>query len=161
MYQLVAPIIITNNCYNIQTASYLLLKLYFFTYYLKCHIVIHKPYIQYILIFLKWSIDFRLVNRIITRHILNSPKPLSVAQWPLLNTNVSHSVISYSMWSHGWSPPGSSVGGILQVRILEWVGILFSRGFSWPSDGPLVSCIAGRFFTIWATRDTPLNTRST
>ena len=30
-----------------------------------------------------------------------------------------------------YSPPGSSVPGILQTRILEWVVILFSRGYSW------------------------------
>ena len=51
-----------------------------------------------------------------------------------------------------YSPPGSSVHGILQSRVLEWVAILFSRGFSWPRDWTLVSCIAGRFFTVWATR---------
>ena len=49
------------------------------------------------------------------------------------------------------SPPGSSRHRILQARILEWVAIPFSRGFSWPRDQILVSCIAGRFFTIWAT----------
>ena len=48
------------------------------------------------------------------------------------------------------SPPGSSVHGILQARILEWVAISFSRGSSRPRDWTQVSCIAGRFFTIWA-----------
>ena len=47
-----------------------------------------------------------------------------------------------------------SVHGILQVRILEWVAIPFSRGSSWPRDWTWVSCIAGRFLTIWATRET-------
>ena len=42
-------------------------------------------------------------------------------------------------------PPRSSVRGILQARILEWVAIPFSRGSSWPRDWTLVSCIAGRF----------------
>ena len=51
------------------------------------------------------------------------------------------------------SPPGSSVHGILQARILEWVAIPFSRGSSWPRDWTWVPCIAGRFFTIWATRE--------
>ena len=51
------------------------------------------------------------------------------------------------------SPPGSSVHGMLQARILECVAISFSRGSSWPRDWTLVSCIAGRFFTIWATRE--------
>ena len=45
-----------------------------------------------------------------------------------------------------------SVHGILQARILEWVAIPFSRGSSWPRDWTRVSCIAGRFFTSWATR---------
>ena len=47
------------------------------------------------------------------------------------------------------SPPGSSVHGILQARIMEWVSKPFSRGSSWPRDGTHVSCgscIAGRFF---------------
>ena len=49
------------------------------------------------------------------------------------------------------SPPGSSVHEILQARILEWVVIPFSRGSSQPWDQTWVSCITGRFFTIWAT----------
>ena len=50
-------------------------------------------------------------------------------------------------------PPLSAVHGILQKRILEWVAIPFSRGSSQPKDLTQVSCIAGRFFTIWATRE--------
>ena len=49
------------------------------------------------------------------------------------------------------SPAGSSVYGILQARILEWVAIPFSRGSSQPRDGSQVSCTAGRFFITWAT----------
>ena len=45
--------------------------------------------------------------------------------------------------------PGFSVHGILQARILGWVAILFSRGTSQPRDWTLVSCITGRFFTIF------------
>ena len=51
------------------------------------------------------------------------------------------------------SPPGSSVHGILQARIQEWVANPFYRGSSPPRDQTQVSCIAGRFFTIWATRE--------
>ena len=51
------------------------------------------------------------------------------------------------------SPPGSSVHGILQARILEWVALPFSRGSSWPNDSTQVSCTAGRFFTFLATRE--------
>ena len=43
--------------------------------------------------------------------------------------------------------------GILQARILEWVAFPFSRGPSQPRDRTQVSCIAGRFFTSWATRE--------
>ena len=53
------------------------------------------------------------------------------------------------------SLPGSSVHGILQARILEWVAMPFSRGSSRSKDWTWVSCIAGRFFTIWATRGEP------
>ena len=45
------------------------------------------------------------------------------------------------------SLPSSSVHGILQARILEWVATSFSRGSSPPRDQTQVSCIAGRFFT--------------
>ena len=45
------------------------------------------------------------------------------------------------------------VHGILQTRILKWVAILFSRGSSQTRDRTQVSCIAGRFFTSWATRE--------
>ena len=51
------------------------------------------------------------------------------------------------------SLPGSSVHGILQARILEWVAIPFSRGSFQPRDQTQVSCIAARFFTIWATKE--------
>ena len=53
-----------------------------------------------------------------------------------------------------FSLPGSSVHGILQARILEWVAIAFSGGSSQPRDWTPVSLIAGGFLTIWATRET-------
>ena len=53
------------------------------------------------------------------------------------------------------SSPNSFVHGILQARILEWVAIPFSRGSSRPRDWSQVSCTAGRFFIIWATREVP------
>ena len=46
------------------------------------------------------------------------------------------------------SPPGSSVHGILQTRILQWIAIFFSRGSSQPGDQTQVFCIRGRFFTV-------------
>ena len=49
------------------------------------------------------------------------------------------------------SLPGSSVHRILQARILEWVAMPSSGGSSPPKDQTQVSCIAGEFFTVWAT----------
>ena len=49
--------------------------------------------------------------------------------------------------------PGSSVHGILQARILEWVAIPFSRGFSRLRHWTWVSCVAGRFFINWDNRE--------
>ena len=53
----------------------------------------------------------------------------------------------------GCSPPGSSVHGIFQARILEWVATPFFMGSSQLRDRNQVSHIAGRFFSIWATRE--------
>ena len=52
-----------------------------------------------------------------------------------------------------YSRPGSSAHGILQARILEWVVVFFSRGPSQLKDRIQISCLAGRFFTFWATRE--------
>ena len=65
----------------------------------------------------------------------------------------SHSVLSDSLWAHGLCPPGSSVHGILQARILEWVAIPFPRESSQSRDQTQFSCISDWFFTIWATRE--------
>ena len=50
---------------------------------------------------------------------------------------------------------GSSVCENLQARILEWVTIPLSRGSSQSRDQTWISLIAGRFYTIWATREAP------
>ena len=51
------------------------------------------------------------------------------------------------------SLPCSSIHGIFQARILEWVAISFSRGSLWPRNWTQVSCIRGRPITVWATRE--------
>ena len=66
---------------------------------------------------------------------------------------VSSSVVSNSLQLHGQAPLSI---GILQARILEWVAIPFSGESSRPRDQTQVSRIAGRLFTIWATREAPL-----
>ena len=53
-------------------------------------------------------------------------------------------------------PSGSSVHGILQTRILEWVAMPSSRASSLPRDRTRVSCTADGFFTIWVTREAQL-----
>ena len=55
---------------------------------------------------------------------------------------------------------GTSVHGILQARMLKWVAVPFSRGFSQPRYQTWVSWTAGRFLTIWATRETCLHSHS-
>jgi len=72
----------------------------------------------------------------------------------------SFCALTGSLWSYwwrpthwdsmDWSPWGSSVHEIFQARILEWVAVPFTRGSSQPRDWTQVSCIAGKFFTIWA-----------
>ena len=53
----------------------------------------------------------------------------------------------------GCSLPGSSVHGIFQAIVLEWIAISFSRGSSQPRDWTRVSRIPGRRFNLWATRE--------
>ena len=67
---------------------------------------------------------------------------------------LSLSVMSNSLWPNGLQPARLlSVHGILQARILEWVAMPSSRGSSHPRDQTQVSCIAGGFFTVRATRE--------
>ena len=75
--------------------------------------------------------------------------------WPPKWLSVSCSVVSNSLWSHGLYPTGSFVHGILQARNLELVAIPFSRVSSQSREWTQVSHIAGRFFTVWGTREAP------
>ena len=58
-----------------------------------------------------------------------------------------------------YSLSGSSVHGIFQARVLEWIAISFSRGSSQPRNRTWVSHIAGRCFTVWATKNGELLTK--
>jgi len=58
------------------------------------------------------------------------------------------------------SLPGSSIHGIIQARILESVAVPFSRGSSQPRDRTLIFYIAGRFCTVWVTREIKLASSS-
>ena len=68
---------------------------------------------------------------------------------------VSHTVISDSLWPMDCSSPGSSVHGIFQATILEWIAIPVSRASSWARDWTWVFRVAGKVFAIWATREAP------
>ena len=72
--------------------------------------------------------------------------------------------ITFSIWVSEWAkvtqscptlcdPKDYAVHGILQARILEWVAFPFDRGSFQPRNQTQVSCIAGGFFTTWATRE--------
>ena len=71
--------------------------------------------------------------------------------WPVRH----NSIWKWKSLSGVWlcDPKDYTVHGVLQTRILEWVAFPFSRGSSQPRDRTQVSCIAGGFFTSWATRE--------
>ena len=69
-----------------------------------------------------------------------------VAKW-------SCSVVFDSFETPWTNLPDSSVHGIFQARVLEWIAISFSRESSQPRNRTRISHIAGRRFTIWATRE--------
>ena len=80
------------------------------------------------------KLDKQLLSHVNTIH---QQKESEVAQSCLILCN-----------SMDCSLPCSSVPGIFQARVLEWVAISFSRGSSQPRDQTQVSCIVGRHSTI-------------
>ena len=87
-------------------------------------------------------------------YTLSSLQPSLLNHYPILKMLAAQLCLTLCD-SMDCSPPAFSVQGILQARIVEWVAILFSRVSCQSSDRTQVSCIAGRFFTIWATREAP------
>ena len=92
--------------------------------------------------------------------VFRGKKPLAFHHWVwcymwyllcwdvfLLKVKVAQSCLTLCNLMH------YTVHGILQARILESVPFLFSRGSSQPRDRTQISCIGGRFFTSWATRE--------
>ena len=98
-----------------------------------------------------------------------SEEKLNVYQWFGVATRETEYVLALSPYSPvaklcptlcdpmDRSLPGSSVHGIFQAVVLEWMAISFSRGSSQPRDRTRVSRIVDRRFTIWATREVPLS----
>ena len=85
-------------------------------------------------------------------HPLTLPNTSHHSCWLLLWSE-SRSVLSDSWQPVDCSLPGSSLHGIHEARKLEWVVTSFSGGSSQPRNRTLVSCTAGRFFTVWVTRE--------
>ena len=82
------------------------------------------------------------------------PAIVCMYYWTFQGTlSISHKVVSNFCHPMDCSLPLSSVRGIFQARVLEWVAISFSRGSSQPRDWTWVSQIVGRRFTAWATRE--------
>ena len=89
------------------------------------------------------------------QHILDLPVPTVVQPTDM---NVLVTQLCPALWNPmACSLPGSSVHGILQLRILEWVAIPFPGESSQPRDRTWVFPIVGRFFTAWATREALAN----
>ena len=118
------------------------------TYGLACGWVFLLAWCLRVVTFLTWWIRAWRVNRgwCLTIYTLASE---GYKIYPILVTQSCLTLCN----SMDCSPPDSSVHGIRQVRILEWVAIPFSRESSWLRDQTWVSCIAGAFFTIQATRE--------
>ena len=77
--------------------------------------------------------------------------------WKFKDIYWNRSVLSDSLWPHGLYLTSCSVHGFIHARVLGWVAISFSRGSSPPRDQTWVSCIARKFFTVWATKETLYN----
>ena len=119
----------------------------FFTRWTIGEAVTHPIFSAYLLLFHLYSNDSNLyhqrgpalqISKATLNHVIAD---CSVAQCLTLCDPMNYNL------------PGSSVHGILQTRILEWVAISFSRGSSQPRDQTRVACIAGRHFTVWVTRE--------
>ena len=80
----------------------------------------------------------------------SSPTPIFISEQSESEVTWSCLTLCHAM---DCSLPGSSVHGILQARVLEWVAIAFSRGSSRPKDRTWVSHIPGRHFNLWVTRE--------
>ena len=79
-------------------------------------------------------------------------RTLELTQTPRSTLEVNVNVLVAQLYPTLCNPlPSSSVRGILQARILEWVAIPFSRGSSQPRDKTQVFHIADRYFTVRAT----------
>ena len=102
----------------------------------------------------RWERVFRFMYYILIYFAQNNLSSFTIKislSWLTMKAFVIHSRLT--LCDPMTSPPVSSIQGILQARILEWLPIPFSRRSSQSRDWTRISCTAGRFFTIWATRE--------
>ena len=88
-------------------------------------------------------------------YTLSSLQPSLLNHYPILKMSVARLCLTLCD-SMDCSPPGFSVQGILQARILEWVAVPSSRESSQPRAWFQVSHLASGFFTVWVTREAQL-----
>ena len=112
--------------------------------------------INYMFLFFNWSIYLINISTCFRQKRHDNQVQLMILNWVFSYEKVWKLVAQFCPTlgdPMDWSPPVSSAHGILQARIQGWVAIPFSRGSSWPRDWTWVSCTAGKFFTVWATRE--------
>ena len=112
-----------------------------------------------------YSLPQQLVSLgLLACHGMSSMRLDSVTCWPQNYVSSLERVMSLSHVQlcnpMDCSLSGSSVHGIFQARILEWIAISFTRGSSWPRNRTQVSSIVGRCFTVWDTSEALLNHKS-
>ena len=118
------------------------------------------------------------VSRVVPSYSLDPVRMASSIQWKnMMSYTIRASLVAQMVrkWSevkslshvrHFATPwttcslPGSSVHGIFQAIVLEWIAISFPRGSSQPRDWTRVSCFVDRRLTVWATREVCLQFRS-
>ena len=125
-----------------------------------CDLVIYNKYI-FVLHYHSWHKVWNFPSEESTKYVfcqgnkVNFEKPLRMGAGCYVSLVVQWSgqlYVCVQLHPTLWDPmsgslPGSSVHGIFQTRILEWVSISSSRGSSQSRDRNWVSCIASRFFT--------------
>ena len=102
-----------------------------------------------------WQNQYSIVkkNKVKTKFFLKKERKWTERKWKWSRSVMSDSFVT----PRTIAPPGSSIHGTFQARILEWVAISFSRRSPQPRDWTWVSRIVGRHLIVWATREAKLS----
>ena len=133
---------------------------YLFLNLFRCNLSTYKKWQELQGLFSQAITSFTQIVYILSHLLYHFPSIyISLLSWVIWEPVVDIIVWSLSRDLLDCSPPGPSVHGIIQARILEWVAISSSRGSSWPRDGTHVSCvfcIGRRILNHHFTRETQL-----